>query len=63
MGIISHLTEFFNEEKAQRYIHELRWKGKDLECPHCESKEISPSSMLDPQQSQGSESNGHPGNG
>ena len=26
MGIISHLTEFFNEEKAQSYIHELRWK-------------------------------------
>lgn len=42
MGIISHLTEFFNEEKAQSYMHELRWKGKDLECPHCESKEVSP---------------------
>jgi transposase-like protein len=42
MGIISHLTEFFNEEKAQSYIHELRWKGRDLEYPHCESKEISP---------------------
>ena len=42
MDIISHLTEFFNEEKVQSYIHELRWKGKDPECPHCESKEISP---------------------
>ncbi|MGB9595871.1 MAG: IS1/IS1595 family N-terminal zinc-binding domain-containing protein [Candidatus Poribacteria bacterium] len=42
MYIISHLTGFFNEEKIQNYIHELRWRGKDLECPHCESKDVHP---------------------
>jgi transposase-like protein len=40
MDIISHLTGFFNEEKIQSYIHELRWKGKELECPHCGSEDI-----------------------
>jgi transposase len=40
MDIISHLTVFFNEEKIQSYIHELRWKGKELECPHCGSEDI-----------------------
>jgi transposase-like protein len=26
--------------RYQSYIHELRWKGKELECPHCGSEDI-----------------------
>ena len=30
--IISYLHQFFNEQKCQLYIHELRWKERQLEC-------------------------------
>ena len=42
MIIISYLHQFFNELKCQEYIHELRWKNRKLQCPHCKSHNIKP---------------------
>jgi len=40
MFIISYLHQFFNEQKCQSYIHELRWKDRQLECPRCRSHNV-----------------------
>jgi transposase-like protein len=42
MSIISYLHEFINEEKCLFYIHNLRWKDRQLECPHCHSLNVGP---------------------
>lgn len=41
MNIISYIHQLFNEEKCQMYIHNLRWKNRQLQCPHCRSLNIS----------------------
>jgi transposase-like protein len=40
MIIISHLHQVFNEEKCRTHIHELRWKDRQLQCPHCQSTDV-----------------------
>ena len=40
MTIISYLHQVFNEEKCRTHIHELRWKDRQLQCPHCLSTYI-----------------------
>lgn len=42
MSILSHLHQLFNEETCQTYLHQLRWKDRPLQCPHCESQDIGP---------------------
>jgi transposase-like protein len=34
MFIISYLHELINEEKCLSYIHQLRWRDRQLKCPH-----------------------------
>ena len=40
MSIISYLYELINEEKCLSCIHNLRWKDRQLECPHCHSLNV-----------------------
>lgn len=42
MAIISYLHELFNEQKCNQYIHQLRWQGRQLQCPRCQSNNIKP---------------------
>ena len=42
MPIISYLHELINEEKCLSYIHNLRWKDRQLEGPHCHSLNVGP---------------------
>lgn len=42
MEILRSIVDFLNEEACQRYIHALRWKGRPLECPYCQSHDIAP---------------------
>jgi len=42
MSIASHLHHLFNPETCQAYIHTLRWKERPLQCPHCQSHNVSP---------------------
>ena len=37
---IPNILEFFDEVKVQNYIRALRWKDKQLQCPHCHSSNV-----------------------
>src|SRR5215467_4190664 len=42
MSIVSHLHHLFNAATCQSYIHALRWKGRPLQCPRCQSHNVGP---------------------
>ena len=42
MSILSHLHQLFNEETCQTYLHQLRWKDRPVQCPHCDSTDVGP---------------------
>jgi len=42
MAIVSHLHHLFNPETCQSSIHTLRWKGRPLQWPRCQSRNVGP---------------------
>jgi hypothetical protein len=42
MAMVSHLHHLFNPETCQSSIHRLRWKDQPLQCPRCQSHNVSP---------------------
>ena len=42
MSIVSHLHELINAESCHRLVHSLRWLGRELRCPRCQSGEVRP---------------------
>lgn len=42
MAMVSHLHHLFNLETCQASIHTLRWKGRPLQCPRCQSLHVGP---------------------
>jgi transposase-like protein len=40
LPVLSHLHQLFNSEQCQAYIPTLRWKGRPLQCPRCQSHHI-----------------------
>jgi transposase-like protein len=42
MPMLSYLHQLFNATTRHSYIHTLRWKERPLQCPQCQSQDISP---------------------
>ncbi len=42
MPILSSVHQLFSPEQCQVYIHALRWRDRPLQCPRCQSQDVSP---------------------
>ena len=42
MPVLSYLHQLFNADSCYIYIHTLRWKDRPLQCPRCQSLNVSP---------------------
>jgi transposase-like protein len=42
MPILSSVHQLFSPEQCQVYIHALRWSDRPLQCPRCQSQDVSP---------------------
>jgi transposase-like protein len=40
MLVLSYAHQLFNADQCHTYIHTLRWKGRLLQCPRCQSHDI-----------------------
>jgi transposase-like protein len=42
MPVLASLHQLFNTDTCHAYIHTLRWKDRPLQCPRCQSQDVSP---------------------
>ena len=42
MPVLSYVHQLFNTDQCHAYIHTLRWKDRPLQCPRCQSHNVSP---------------------
>jgi transposase-like protein len=42
MPVLSYVHQLFTADQCQAYIHTLRWKDRALQCPRCQSHNVSP---------------------
>jgi transposase-like protein len=42
MPILSYLHQLFNVDTCNAYLHRLRWQGRPLPCPRCQSHDVGP---------------------
>jgi transposase-like protein len=42
MPLLSSVHQLFSPEQCQVYIHALRWRDRPLQCPRCQSQDVSP---------------------
>jgi hypothetical protein len=46
MSVLAYVHQLFNADQCHAYIHTLRWKDRPLQCPRCQSHNVSPWDFL-----------------